>query len=51
MKKLTLYYLKDDKKYASNEEIVKVSNRFRPLSSEEESEEMSDKDISYEFIR
>ena len=31
MKSTSHKNLKDDKKYASNKEIVKMSNRFRPL--------------------
>ena len=42
--------LKDDKKYGSNKEIVKISNRFRPLSAKDYSKEVSNKDLSDEVI-
>ena len=46
IKLLSLMNLKNDKKHSSNEEIIKILNRFRPLSAEEDSEEIIDEDFS-----
>ena len=42
--------LKDNRKHGRDEEIVKISNRFGPLSSEEDIEDVSNIDSSDKVI-
>jgi len=46
IKLLAYRNLKNNKKYSSKEETVKMPNRFEPLSAKEDSKDMSDVKLS-----